>query len=70
MGVAALPAISAGLLGGGLDPRTPVAVVENGWSERQRVTSGTISDIARRATEAGVRSPAVIVIGDVAQLAW
>lgn len=70
MGVAALPAISAGLLGGGIDPQTPVAIVENGWSAQQRVTSGTIADIAGRATEAGVQSPAVIVIGDVAALAW
>jgi uroporphyrin-III C-methyltransferase/precorrin-2 dehydrogenase/sirohydrochlorin ferrochelatase len=70
MGVGALPAISAGLLGGGIDPQTPVAIVENGWSTQQRVTSGTIADIACRATEVGVQSPAVIVIGDVAALAW
>ncbi len=70
MGVAALPAVSAGLLGGGIDPQTPVAIVENGWSTQQRVTSGTITDIADRATEVGVQSPAVIVIGDVAALAW
>jgi len=70
MGVAALPAITAGLLGGGLEPQTPVAIVENGWSAQQRVTSGTITDIACRATEVGVQSPAVIVIGDVAAVAW
>lgn len=70
MGVAALPAISTGLLGCGIDPHTPVAVVENGWSDQQRVTTGTITDIAARATEVGVQSPAVIVIGDVAALAW
>ncbi len=70
MGVAALPAISAGLLGAGIDPMTPVAIVQDGWSAQQRVTSGTITDIACRATEVGVQSPAVIVIGDVAALAW
>ena len=70
MGVAALPAISAGLIDGGIDPLTPVAIVENGWSTQQRVTSGTVTDIACRATEVGVQSPAVIVIGDVAALAW
>ena len=69
MGVAALPAICAGLLAGGMDPRTPVAVIENGWSAQQRVTAGTVADIAGRATDVGVRSPAVIVIGDVAALA-
>ena len=70
MGVSALPAISAGLIGGGIDPQTPVAVIENGWSAQQRVTAGSITDIAARAAEVGVTSPAVIVIGDVAALAW
>jgi uroporphyrin-III C-methyltransferase/precorrin-2 dehydrogenase/sirohydrochlorin ferrochelatase len=69
MGVAALPAITAGLLAGGMDPRTPVAVIENGWTVDQRVTAGTVADIARRADEVGASSPAVIVIGDVAALA-
>jgi uroporphyrin-III C-methyltransferase / precorrin-2 dehydrogenase / sirohydrochlorin ferrochelatase len=69
MGVWALPAISTGLLDAGMDPRTPVAVIENGWSAGQRVTTGTISDIAERAAEVGVESPAVVVIGDVAALA-
>jgi len=48
---------------------TPVAIIENGWTADQRVTVGTISDIAGRARAIGVRSPAVIVIGDVAALA-
>jgi uroporphyrin-III C-methyltransferase/precorrin-2 dehydrogenase/sirohydrochlorin ferrochelatase len=69
MGVAALPDITAGLLAAGMDPRTPVAVIENGWTVDQRVTAGTIADIARRAEEVGASSPAVIVIGDVAALA-
>ena len=44
-------------------------MIENGWTAEQRVTSGTISDIAGRAEEVGVQSPAVIVIGEVAALA-
>lgn len=66
MGVAALPAIRAGLLGAGMDPATPVAIVENGWTSAQRVTAGPIEEIAALAAERGVRSPAVIVIGAVA----
>jgi siroheme synthase len=69
MGVAALPSITAGLLAGGMDPRTPVAVIENGWTVDQRVTVGTIADIAGRAEEVGASSPAVIAIGDVVALA-
>jgi siroheme synthase len=66
MGVAALPTIQAGLLGAGMDPATPVAIVENGWTPAQRVTTGGLDEIADRARERGVESPAVIVIGDVA----
>ena len=66
MGVAALPTIQAGLLGAGMDPATPVAIVENGWTPAQRVTTGALDEIADRARERGVESPAVIVIGDVA----
>jgi uroporphyrin-III C-methyltransferase/precorrin-2 dehydrogenase/sirohydrochlorin ferrochelatase len=51
-----------------MDRATPAAVIENGWSADQRVTGGTIADIAGRAAAVGVESPAVIVIGDVAAL--
>jgi len=66
MGVAALPRICAGLLAAGMNPDTPVAVIEKGWSPEQRVTRGTVQDIVERARNA--RSPAVIVIGAVAAL--
>ncbi len=66
MGVAALPAICSGLLGAGMDPATPAAIVENGWTAAQRVTAGRLDEIADRARERGVESPAVIVIGQVA----
>jgi uroporphyrin-III C-methyltransferase/precorrin-2 dehydrogenase/sirohydrochlorin ferrochelatase len=69
MGVAALPDITVGLLAGGMEPRTPVAVIENGWTVDQRVTTGTVADIAGRAEAVGACSPAVIVVGAVAALA-
>jgi uroporphyrin-III C-methyltransferase/precorrin-2 dehydrogenase/sirohydrochlorin ferrochelatase len=66
MGVAALPAIAAGLLGAGMDPATPVAIVQDGWTRAQRVTAGRLDEIADLARARGVESPAVIVIGVVA----
>jgi uroporphyrin-III C-methyltransferase/precorrin-2 dehydrogenase/sirohydrochlorin ferrochelatase len=66
MGVTMLPRIAAGLLAAGKAATTPVAVVENGWRAGQRTTRGTLADIAVRAAEAGVRNPAVIVVGAVA----
>ncbi|WP_413450473.1 uroporphyrinogen-III C-methyltransferase [Georgenia phoenicis] len=66
MGVAQLPRLTAQLQGAGADPDLPVAVVENGSTPRQRVTRTVLRDLARRAAEVGVRSPAVIVVGEVA----
>ena len=68
MGVAMLPTITDGLRAGGMDPQTPVAVVESGWTAEQRVTRGTLAAIADRAETVGVKNPAVIVIGAVAAL--
>jgi len=68
MGVKNLPAITAALAAHGKDPATPVAVIERGLRPDQRVTVGTIADIAGKARAAGVRPPAVIVIGGVVEL--
>lgn len=46
----------------------PVAIIEDGYGERQRVTIGTLGTIAGVAATRQVRSPAVIVIGDVVTL--
>jgi uroporphyrin-III C-methyltransferase/precorrin-2 dehydrogenase/sirohydrochlorin ferrochelatase len=46
----------------------PVAIIERGFSPDQRVTFGTLADIADRAASVGVVNPAVVVVGDVVQL--
>lgn len=68
MGVKNLPEIAASLMGNGMDPGTPVAIIENGLRENQRVTTGTLRDIGEIAGEQGVKPPAVIVIGRVVSL--
>ena len=69
MGVSAMPAIVEGLLAAGMDGATPAAMVESGTTPAQRRTSATLADLPRRAAEAGVKSPAVIVVGQVCALA-
>jgi uroporphyrin-III C-methyltransferase/precorrin-2 dehydrogenase/sirohydrochlorin ferrochelatase len=48
--------------------------VDNGTRPNQRVITGTIADIAARATEAGLKGPSMILIGSVVtlrdKLAW
>ncbi|WP_125610467.1 uroporphyrinogen-III C-methyltransferase [Specibacter cremeus] len=66
MGIGTLPALAAGLAAAGLQPHTPVAVVERGFSDTQRTTTATLGTIVSAA--ATCRNPAVIVIGAVVGL--
>jgi uroporphyrin-III C-methyltransferase len=68
MGVKNLPRIAEALMAHGKDPATPVAIIERGLRPDQRVTIGTLNDIALRIRDVGVRPPAVIVIGGVVNL--
>ncbi|MFP5336163.1 MAG: uroporphyrinogen-III C-methyltransferase [Actinomycetes bacterium] len=68
MGVTRLAESAAALVRAGRPPETPVAVVEDGFGPRQRVTVGTLATIGDLARERGVRSPAVTVVGDVVRL--
>jgi uroporphyrinogen III methyltransferase / synthase len=74
MGVRQLPAIASSLVAGGRDSSEPAAVVERGTLPEQRVVTGTLATIASAAGEAGVRAPALVVVGAVAglrdALAW
>jgi uroporphyrin-III C-methyltransferase/precorrin-2 dehydrogenase/sirohydrochlorin ferrochelatase len=68
MGVSRLRETAAEFIAAGHDPETPVAVIESGWSDQQRVTVGTLATIADAAESAGARPPAVTVVGDVVTL--
>lgn len=67
MGVAALPGLVAAALAHGVPGERPVAIVENGHTPRQRTTHATLAGAVCAAEAADVRSPAVIVIGEVAR---
>lgn len=68
MGLSRLRLICDELISGGLDPSTPVAVVENGTTPGHRSVRGTVSDIDDAVRAAGMRPPANIIIGAVAGL--
>ena len=69
MGVGTLPATSYGLQREGMSSRTPVAIVERGYSPRQRTTFADLGSVVEIAARAAVSSPAVLVIGEVVRLA-
>ena len=69
MGVAELGVLQAQLIGHGRAPSTPFALVENGTRAEQRVITGALANLAERATFHAVRSPALLILGEVAALA-
>jgi uroporphyrinogen III methyltransferase/synthase len=68
MGASTLPAIARALIRYGRSAATPAAVIEWGTWPAQRTVTGTVRTIARRAQAAGLRAPAVLVIGEVVSL--
>ncbi|MFC6874001.1 uroporphyrinogen-III C-methyltransferase [Halobellus marinus] len=66
MGVGKLPDYTAALRDAGMDPDTPVALVERATWPEMRVATGTLDDIVDVRDEAGIEPPAITVIGEVA----
>jgi uroporphyrin-III C-methyltransferase / precorrin-2 dehydrogenase / sirohydrochlorin ferrochelatase len=68
MAVGRLEQISRELVKRGRDASTPVAVICDGTTPRQRVLTSTLGDVADDAARQGIRPPAVVVVGDVVRL--
>jgi uroporphyrinogen III methyltransferase/synthase len=68
MGVKNLPLIADALIAAGRDPAEPAAVVQRGTLPDQRTVTGTLADIADHVADAGVKPPAITVIGKAAAL--
>lgn len=68
MGVARLRYVTANLVRTGRGRDTPAAVVERGTWPGERMTTGTLATLSDRAAEAGIESPATVIVGEVAAL--
>jgi uroporphyrinogen III methyltransferase/synthase len=68
MGVRTLPGLTARLIDAGRPPAQPAAVVARGTLPDQQTVLGTLASIAEDAAAAGVRAPAITVVGEVAAL--
>lgn len=66
MGVAKLEDIRSSLMTGGLDSRTPVAMIENASLPHQRELRSTLTSMYEDALAFELKSPAILVIGRVA----
>lgn len=47
---------------------TPVAIIQNGTTQHEKMIIGTVKDIFFRASNAGIANPAIIVVGEVVNL--
>jgi uroporphyrin-III C-methyltransferase len=69
MGVRNLPQVVKRLLSAGMDPETPAALIQRGTTSAQKSVCSTLSQLNRDGQQAGIRPPAVFVIGSTIDLA-
>lgn len=68
MGVKNLPSIVEQLIRHGKPAETPIALIRWGTTTRQKTVSGTLGNIVQKVEAAGLKAPAIIVVGDVVEL--
>jgi uroporphyrin-III C-methyltransferase/precorrin-2 dehydrogenase/sirohydrochlorin ferrochelatase len=68
MGLVGLPVICRELIGHGMAPDTPAALVEHGTTEDQRVFTATLATLPESVAGAEVHAPTLIIIGSVVTL--
>ena len=68
MGMHQLSKLAGRLMEYGKSPETPAAVVQGNFDGKTVSVRGTLFDIAEKVKESGMQSPAVIVIGETAEM--
>jgi len=68
MGVKNLPNIVSKLSACGKAPDTPVALIRWGTTTHQETVTGTLATIVEEVTKANLKSPSIIVVGEVVSL--
>ncbi|MBB4920218.1 uroporphyrinogen-III C-methyltransferase [Streptosporangium saharense] len=68
MAVERIGAIAETLVQEGRSPETPVMVVQDGTLPTQRAVQATLATVAERVTDAGIRPPAIVIVGDVVKV--
>ncbi len=69
MGVGALEEICGGLIGAGMPPETPAAVLEKGTSAGQRKAAAELAYLPQMAREHGIGTPGLLIVGETCRLA-
>jgi len=68
MALERLPKVAEALIRDGRSPETPVMVVQDGTLPTQRAVTASLSTVADRVSAAGIRPPAIVIVGDVVRI--
>lgn len=68
MGLANLDLISVMLIKHGLSPETPVVIIENGTTEKEKICLSNLKNIYEEAKKYNIQPPAIVIIGEVVLL--
>jgi len=68
MGLVGLKEICEQLIAHGVSPSMPAAVVQQGTTQRQKVVTATLADLAEKVNIAAMKPPCLTIIGEVVQL--
>ncbi|WP_432401674.1 uroporphyrinogen-III C-methyltransferase [Wukongibacter sp. M2B1] len=69
MGVKNIESISSNLIKNGQSTERPVAVIRRGTTAEQKTLTGTLGNISQKVSECGFKNPAIIIVGEVVNLA-
>ena len=68
MGLSRIGIICKQLIQGGMDKRTPVAVIQEGTTSKHKMITGNVSNISKLVTQKKIKPPSIIIIGKVVNL--
>ena len=68
MGLVGLNQICEQLIAHGVSAHMPAAVIQQGTTQRQKVVTGTLTNLVEKVTQASMKPPCLIIIGEVVKL--
>lgn len=68
MGVHTVAKVSERLIEAGRDPQTPAAIVQTAYWHGEKIVTGTLATIAKKAELQNIKAPATLIIGEVVRL--
>ena len=65
MGLSRIGIICKQLIQGGMDKRTPIAVIQEGTTSKHKMITGNVSNISKLVAQKKIKPPSIIIIGKV-----